>query len=687
MHTNHIENAIFSQPALNVVTENMPVELLALARWVIWKYEVNEPGRKPRKVPYDPKRENRRASTTDPATWGTFEEATCANLFSADYAGIGFVLNGDGVVGVDLDNCVVNGAPLPEAIALLDQIGASYIEFSPSGKGLRALGYGPQIRGTVGIVDGVVTELYSTGRYLTLTGRTIKSGPLVELPGFSDVAAEISGKSDGITTYEIDPDLMPTATDEQLTDLRSAALYLAKHGHGTDYHDWTATGQAMKSLARGALGEREPEVIEIWLEYCRNCGNFDGNKSAMQKWAQLKGDRTSIGAIFEAAQNFGWINPRKGQQKSTTEFTALVKQCHGDKSRYKLLNGNDLRSRPPIKWVVRDVLPASGLAQIFGPSKSGKSFLCIDLACAISEGREWFGHRVKHSPVVYVVLEGEAGFKQRAGAWETHNRRPLPDGFNLVMQPFNVTTPADVADISAVVPDGAIVFIDTLSRAMPGLDENSGRDMGLILQGAKLIADRCSGLVILVHHTGKDDARGARGHSSLTGALDGSLWVKRVGDMRSWTSDKVKEGPDGESTAFKLLPVTVGMDDDGVAIVSCVVEPGSGVALAALPDLPLKGASLKAFDILKALIDSEGTPAPAGIVRLLFENQTNVVPVLQWRTACYAAGIVKGDSKDDAKRKAFERAISDLSQRGLIDMQGGLAWVCTLNNSDICPDI
>jgi len=240
---------------------------------------------------------------------------------------------------------------------------------------------------------------------------------------------------------------------------------------------------------------------------------------------------------------------------------------------YKLLSGADLAALPPIQWRVRGVLPAVGLAALYGPSGSGKSFLAWDLAAAIAEGAAWFGKRVKAAPVVYAALEGEAGFKLRAQAWEVNQGRTLPEALKLVIQPFILTEPQNVLDLAAVVPAGAVVFIDTLNRAAPTADENSSKDMGEILSAAKELQSRINGLVVLVHHTGMDETRGPRGHSSFVPALDGSVEVSRKGDRRDFTLRKVKDGQDGEILPFSLKIEMLGIDEYGEPITSCVVMP------------------------------------------------------------------------------------------------------------------
>lgn len=164
---------------------SIPPELCALPRWVTWKGT---------KVPFCASSVNSFASATDPETWASFPMAQTA-YEEGGYLGVGFVLNGDGIVGVDLDKCVLNGQPVPPAMALMERIGCQYVELSPSGNGLRGFGYGSNLKGKRGILDGLNLELYSSARYLTVTGHALKAGPLVELPGFAEAANELSHRS------------------------------------------------------------------------------------------------------------------------------------------------------------------------------------------------------------------------------------------------------------------------------------------------------------------------------------------------------------------------------------------------------------------------------------------------------------------------------------------------------------
>ena len=97
--------------------------------------------------------------------------------------------------------------------------------------------------------------------------------------------------------------------------------------------------------------------------------------------------------------------------------------------------------------------------------------------------------------------------------------------------------------------------------------------MGEVIAGMKRLQELTGGLVLSVHHTGKDASRGMRGHSSLHAALDGAIEVKRDKDVRSWSAAKVKDGDDFAQTASTLQKVELAFDADGDAMTSCVAMP------------------------------------------------------------------------------------------------------------------
>jgi hypothetical protein len=249
--------------------------------------------------------------------------------------------------------------------------------------------------------------------------------------------------------------------------------------------------------------------------------------------------------------------------------------------------------------------------------------MCI----AIAEGKKWFGLRTTVSPVIYVALEGESGFKNRVAAWELENNRKLPLTMNMVLQPFQITNQLDVDSLAASIPNNSVVIVDTLNRAAPTSDENSSREMGEILQACKRLQVLIGGLIVLIHHTGKDTTQGARGHSSFFAALDGAIEVKRTNDKRSWSVAKAKDGQDGNNYSFALKLHELGEDSDGDKVTSCTINQlSSDIFVKAPPTGHKQKEALREFKLNVSTMGILNAPAkdcPRDIYCVDFEMAVN----------------------------------------------------------------
>lgn len=255
---------------------------------------------------------------------------------------------------------------------------------------------------------------------------------------------------------------------------------------------------------------------------------------------------------------------------------ALIAKHQDGKPRFSLLTAADLSRLPPMRERVRGLLPETGIGAIFGPSGCGKSFLILDLLAAISTLRPWFGHAITEPcQVVYLALEGEAGVSKRVQAYTVKHGEP--EGLRVVLSPLDIRLELDRRELTATIKGaglaGGVLVLDTLNRCAPGLDENDSRDMGQVIDAMKALQAELGGLVLAVHHSGKDSTKGLRGHSSLLAALDVVLEVSRQDDRREWRLMKSKDGEDGKSHPFRLSVVELGEDGEGWPITSCVVEP------------------------------------------------------------------------------------------------------------------
>ncbi len=269
--------------------ETLPPELMALSRWVLWKGQ---------KKPYDPVVLGRPASILDPSTWGGFQQARSA-VELGGWCGLGFVLNGDGLAGIDIDKCVVNGRPDERAIDLLEALNAQYIEFSPSGQGLRAFGYAPPLdKGRRGVVNSQSVELYSNHRYLTLTGHALKSQPLCGLTGFKDLAEAIREPTE----------------DTQVTESNSSVSSVSSVGI---VREWPVQAIPIK------IGQRTRKLFELarWLKGKEPEASLERQKQLVQNWLE-----TYDSVIASKDVGVSWADFRNAWEKVTCPYGTVLRE-------------------------------------------------------------------------------------------------------------------------------------------------------------------------------------------------------------------------------------------------------------------------------------------------------------------------------------------------------------------------
>jgi len=338
--------------------------------------------------------------------------------------------------------------------------------------------------------------------------------------------------------------------------------------------------------------------------------------------------------------------------------------------RYMLLSGADLLNLPPMRWMVRGVLPMEGLAALYGPSGSGKSFLILDISAAVAGGEYvWFARRVTQCPVTYCALEGEAGMGKRVSAWSLHHKKPVPESLRFVTQPFDLLNGGDVTELAKAIQSvgvaGGLVVLDTLNRAAPGADENSSVDMGNIIAAAKQLQDLIGGLVLLVSHVGKDATRGLRGHSSLYAALDAAIEVTKTDNRREWSVAKSKDDETGAIHAFKLEVVPVGFDDDCEEITSCVAVADESMDTVKRVKLPQGGNQRVLLDALRPMFKGGEIGKPGA---------PPLRPCIELEAAIASASAHLTCETFRRTTRARE-AITGLVARGVIGCNEGWLWL------------
>ncbi len=266
---------------------------------------------------------------------------------------------------------------------------------------------------------------------------------------------------------------------------------------------------------------------------------------------------------------------------------------------------------------------------------------------------------------------GQEGFVARVEAFRAaHRISDIP----FYLSADRIVLPKDaeavVRSIKDQFPDirPGVVVLDTLNRSIAG-SENDPSDMGQYVRAADMIRAAFNCVVIVIHHCGVEGSR-PRGHTSLTGAADAQIAVKRdAADNVVATVEFMKDGPQGAEIISSLEQVTVGTDDDGDAITSCVIRPAEASSVRA--KAKVTGQAALALRVLHDTIIEAGEVPP---VNSHIPPNTRTIAEKTWRANCYA-GMTTDDTTQTARQKAFVRASNKLQEQKLIGVWGDHVWL------------
>jgi hypothetical protein len=327
---------------------------------------------------------------------------------------------------------------------------------------------------------------------------------------------------------------------------------------------------------------------------------------------------------------------------------------------------------------VEGLLIRAAMSVIYGPSNCGKTFLMADLALHVALGWKWWGRDVTKGAVIYCALEGAFGIRNRVAAFALHHGLDGQDiPFAIIPVALNILAPeADTDRLIAAIEEAAaklgmpvaLVVMDTLSRAIAGGNENSPEDMGALVANSDKIRQVTGAHIAWVHHSGKDQALGARGHSLLRAATDTEIEISRPDADSPSTARVTKQREleiDGTFT-FGLHRVELGLNQRGKPVTSCVVEPAEEGP--AKPRVSLTNGEAMALRILHDVMASQPVQPPyqasqAGV--------TVAASKQAWRETFFARSTA---DSHEAKKKAFNRAADGLAQKGQIGVHHDTVW-------------
>ncbi|MHA2707184.1 AAA family ATPase [Vibrio owensii] len=301
-----------------------------------------------------------------------------------------------------------------------------------------------------------------------------------------------------------------------------------------------------------------------------------------------------------------------------------------------------------VDWIVDKFIPKKSFGVLYGPSGSLKSFLAVDLCCSLACGMSWGGYEVKEGAVVYVAGEGELGLKMRVKGWETNSGRVVKNlyilGQGMVMSESQNQEDLILAIKEIERQDNVkveLVVLDTLARCYSG-DENTSRDMTAFVNGCDNVKVMADTAVLCIHHSGRDETRGARGSSALRAACDFEYQVKRKLNSNTILLKNTKQKDGAEAPDIEM----------NFDIIELPAKDKNGENLTSLAKVSLTRVTERSDDVESPVLVALKNKPDFEITRA------------ELRTVLFNKGTLS-----DAQRKSMSRMLKKLELQGRISIE------------------
>lgn len=551
----------------------LPEVLTSSSRFLLWKKVKDAATGKIRKVPYYSNGRIRKDELDTPqelANLCTITEALNKLELFPSFTGIGFAVIGDGVAAFDFDKCLDPETGLllarhpatPIVEALRDK--GVYIEVSPSGTGLHAIG----LSSLLDAYSNEGVEYWAKGRYLTVTGQcwaNPRGWASIEeerqnLGGPKEQAGSAKSKP---YLDDDDEDAVNPQSKWVLRDLKAALVHIS----ADEYDTWTRVGIALKEFGQ--------EGLDLWKAWSSKSDKYDPN-ACEAKWETYQARSITYRSIFQMATEAGW-NP-KDKPKAKVSRGPYMELGEADQDF-------------PTEFVIDGFLPI-GLSVLAGVWGAGKSTNLIPLAASVAHlaPSEWGFHPELRRKVLWITeapsqardtlhsLSKEKGSAPWSEIKEWFKILPARrvDAETLVEQIQEHLEALTVyVNPSPAYPAGypvrPLIVLDTVTANLDLENESDNSEVGAFMSEIKASLPEVP--IVLIGHTPKGQ-RNAEDNSSLTfrgaGAWEAEaestyyLVHDEAIEVRYLVSQKLRFAPEfreihfGSQTSTKLIPTPWG---------------------------------------------------------------------------------------------------------------------------------
>ena len=304
-----------------------------------------------------------------------------------------------------------------------------------------------------------------------------------------------------------------------------------------------------------------------WTLFCEKL------RAALRQWdGKVAREAAKVPPKPDEARTFSealHAPPEAARAKPSTPFSMKIEDpfiAESDEV-FEVLSLKNLMQLPDPRFLIDGVMIENGLTFLFGAPGCGKSFIALGMALSVAARLpQWWGKKIEvNGPVIYIASEGISDMKNRVAAWCQTMRIDLETvPLHFIRRSINFTSVADINKLATTVglvqstlnEAPVMLVVDTVSRALPGVDENQQKDMSIFIKACDFLRETFGLAVMGVHHEGRGTGQ-MRGSTVLPGASDQIFHVRRErGSMEGrFVAEKIKADADGWEWTFLLKDV------------------------------------------------------------------------------------------------------------------------------------
>ena len=555
-------------------------KVLRDGKFCAWRAQPGSREGKFDKIPHAISPPYHRISTKDPSQWGSFGAAIQTLANGEGFSGLGRLVEQDGIISIDLDNCVDTEtlgieAPIIDdwAKGIVEALD-TYTELSPSGKGLRLFGFG-EMPGDDFLNGAEGVEAYAGGsaRYVTVTGWHLEGSPSdlrkLNSAAFAAFYKRYAPTEKPKTTSLPIPELLPDNDLPKLSSLGFTARERRELQSGFESEDRSKEvariahqlyGSGLTDAQVLSLLWKCPAVRQVALDHRRQ----KDDKALVYLWEHH-------------------CSPARANALAD-QFPMLAAQEHAEGFSAKTLPDLDFATIPPRKWVLGERLLSSYITATFAPGGVSKSTFSMLTAVSIATGHELTGEKVHERGGVWIINneDDDDELKRRLAGicilngvpWDELQENLFmnsgygdPCIFAMVNNKSVIQHPNVEKIIEIIKKHNIKLLIVDPFISTHDADENDNSAINRVVDAFKRIAAETGCAIELIHHTKKNggdseahagDVEAGRGASSLKDAARIAVTLAKLSQKHSedlgieWAEGRRLVRLDGGKANFSL---------------------------------------------------------------------------------------------------------------------------------------